>query len=237
VFCGWLFDVERIPSNTLARMSALDVELDRKRVRRALTTEEAVKLIETTAAQSRIGGMTGIDRMVRYALGIGTGLRQATLFSLRPEDFHLDEEEFQFIRVLPTTTKNRKPKDQLVRDDLAALLRPWLAGKPKGRPVFTKSPAAKPIIAYRSDLKAAGITYNEEGTNLYCDQHAQRNAYITAVIRAAGLKVAQDLAGHSTPNLTSKYGRLEMSDYAKGLTALPPVKAKSTDAPKKTKAG
>lgn len=225
VFCGWLFDSERIPSNVLARIPALDVQLDRKRVRHPMTVEQVVKLIEVTPGNKTRGGMTGMDRMMRYAVGIGTGLRQGTLFALTPDSFHLDDEgELPFIRVIPTTTKNRKAVDQLIREDLAELLRPWLATKPAGTPVFPRTSGAKPMNAYRADLKAAGIAYQIDDTNLYCDQHAQRNAYITAIIRVAGLKVAQDMAGHSTPDLTSKYGRLDKSDYAKGLAGLPAMK-------------
>ncbi len=219
-FMNWLRRHDRIPENVLDREPALNVSEDRRRVRRALTTEQIIKLIEVTASQPDRGGMTGFDRMMRYALGIGTGFRQSTLFSLRPGDFHLEGKQ-PFIHVIATNTKNRKEHDQPIREDLAELLKPWLKDKPKSKAVFTKLAHAQPMIAYRHDLNAAGIDYHADGTVEFCDLHAQRNTFITAVIRAAGLKVAQDLAHHSTPDLTSKYGRMEYSDYAKGLAALP----------------
>jgi site-specific recombinase XerC len=220
-FVSWLFVHDRIPADLLHKAPMLDAEQDRRRVRKTMDGDEMLRLVTTTAGQPERGGMSGMDRMVRYALGLATGFRQGTLFSLKPGDFHLDDPEGAFIRVIATNTKGRKAYDQPLTADVVEMLRPWLAGKPATRPVFTKLPGAKPILAYRHDLKAAGIQYHADGTVEFCDQHAQRNAFITNVIRAAGLKVAQDLAHHSTPELTSKYGRLGMSDYRKALDAMP----------------
>lgn len=222
-FLTWLRKHDRIPENVLDGEPLLDAQTDRRRVRKAMTEAEMVRLIQTTADQRERGGMTGIDRMVRYALGLGTGFRQRTLFALKPEDFHLSGGH-RFIHVIAGNWKSKKEFDQPIGADLADMLRDWLKDKPAGRPVFTKLRWANPMNAYRQDLKAAGIEYHAAGTNEFCDQHAQRNAYITSVIRVAGLKVAQDLAQHSTPTLTSKYARMEMSDYAAAVDALPAVR-------------
>jgi len=219
-FCAWLVDAGRLPYSPLAKLKGWDPEQDRRRRRTILTEAQAVALIDTTAGQPTRGGMTGIDRMVRYALGIGTGFRQRTLWSLTPESFHLEGDP-PFIRAEASASKNRKPADQPIPEDLADLLRPWLAGKPRGERVFAKLPHADPVRAYRQDLAAAGIEYHDPDTVFYCDQHAHRGTYITAVIRHAGLKVAQDLAHHSTPALTSKYGQMGMDDYRKALGGLP----------------
>ncbi|MDE2106072.1 MAG: tyrosine-type recombinase/integrase [Patescibacteria group bacterium] len=224
-FGYWLAGTaHRLPAPPLIRVKGLDEELDQRRRRVALDEEQVVNLIHVTATQPTRGGMSGIDRMMRYAMGIGTGFRQGTLFSLTPESFHLDDPDGPFVRAEAGNMKGRKAVDHPISDELATLIRPWLAAKPKGKPVFPRLPHARPVIAYRHDLKAAGIEYHAEGTIQYCDQHAQRNTFITAVIRAAGLKVAQDLAHHSTPVLTSKYGRMDMSDYGKALAGLPKLK-------------
>jgi integrase len=211
----------RIPLNVLARMKGLDPEQDRRRVRHPLDADQFTALFNATLSGKRRGGMTGEDRAMRYLLGTATGFRQGTLFTLTPESFHLGD---GFVEAEAKNVKNRKTIAVPLDAELVAVLRPWLAGKAARRPVFTKSKGAQPMDAYRADLKAAGIVYHEAGTNLYRDQHSQRNAFITEVIRRGGLKVAQDLAGHSTPALTSRYGRLGMSDYAgavKGLVKLP----------------
>jgi site-specific recombinase XerC len=227
-FAGWLFDVNRAPHNVLARMHEADPETDRRRVRDPLDADEFTALFNAALAGKIIGGMTGEDRAIRYLLGTATGFRQGTLFTLTPESFCLDEHE-PYVWAEPKNVKNRKRVSVPVDPDLAAVLRPWLAGRKPGYPVFAKSKGAVPMDAYKIDLKAAGIEYHAAGTARYTDQHSQRNAFITEVIRRGGLKVAQDLAGHSTPVLTSKYARLGMSDYAgavKGLVKLPKAQKK-----------
>lgn len=224
-FVGWLFDGERIPNNTLARMKALNVDRDRRRIRAELNEDQIVSLLTVTPTQKTRGGMTGIDRKMRYLLGLGTGLRQGTLFSLTPESFQLDHPRGPQIVAEARNVKSRVRIEQPISVELAAVLRPWLATKPKGKPVFPKLPHGKPMIAYRRDLEAAGIPY-QAGSNIYHDQHAHRNTFITRILRETGdLKVAQDLAHHSTPLLTSKYGRLTMTDYSRAVTAALPARA------------
>lgn len=230
-FAGWLFDVGRLPNNVLARMHAADVELDRRRIRNPLDAAQFVALFNATMPAKVRGGMTGEDRAMRYLLGTATGFRQGTLFSLAPESFHLDSIP-AYVEAEAKNVKSRKKIQVPIDRDLAAVIRPWLQVKKVRRPVFTKSKGADPMVAYRADLEAAGIEYHDDETVLYRDQHSQRNAFITEVIRRGDLKVAQDLAGHSTPVLTSKYARLGLRDHAKavqGLVRIKPVKGKSDE--------
>lgn len=236
-FVAWLFDQSRIATNALARMAKLDEEQDRRRIRRMLSDEEINRLMVATKAGPMRGGMTGEDRYMRYLLAFQTGFRQATLWSLRPADFHLDDER-PYIHVTATNIKSRKTIDHPIPVALAAALAPWLKGKPRNKPVFTKSSGGSPIISYRADLRAAGIDYHEAETNLFADQHAMRNAFITAVLRSTGnLKVAQDLAHHSTPLLTGRYARLGMDDYTKAMDGLPGLPAAPQAATAKRKEG
>lgn len=235
-FVAWLFTNERIPTNVLSRLPGLNVELDQRRVRKPLDADEFTALYNTTLAGPWRGGMSGESRAMRYLLGASTGFRQGTLFTLTPENFHLDDDP-PFIEVEAKSVKSRRKLAVPLDVAVTAMLRPWLSGKAPRRCVFTHSKGAKPIVAYRADLKAAGLTYHEEGTALYRDQHSQRNAFITAVILRGGLKEAQDLAGHSTPALTSRYGRLGMTDYAKAVKGLVPVKVGKVEHKKDAKAG
>jgi site-specific recombinase XerC len=216
-FTAWLFDSSKIDRDPLARLATRDAEREPTRRRLTLSPEQCVKLFETTKLQKTRGGMRPLDRAMRYAMGFGTGLRQGTLFALKVEDIDLDE---LTITIPARIMKGRKAVIHPITRDLAEVLRPWLKEKKRGQRLFDKLPFAKPIKTYRHDLKAAGIQYHETGTNLYCDLHAQRNTFITQIIRSGGLAVAQDLAHHSTPVLTAKYARLEMSDYAKALDGL-----------------
>lgn len=236
-WCAWLFDQERIQTNMLARATMLDDQQDRKRVRRVASDEEIARLIATTRSGPERGGMSGEDRAMRYLLGIGTGFRQGTLWKLQPEAFHLDENP-PYIHVEAKQMKSRKMIDHPLNAELAAAIAPWLATKPAGRPIFTCKSGYHPQTAYKQDLAAAGIIYHQEGTNQYFDQHAHRNVFITAVIRATGnLAVAQDLAHHSTPVLTKRYARLGMDDYSKALAAPPPGTPKPAARPEQNAAG
>jgi integrase len=219
-FTAWLFDAGRIATDPLRRLPTRSTQTGLTRVRVGMTDAQIVTLFETTKLQKIRGGMTGIDRAYRYALGLGTGFRQGTLFSLKPENFDFASDP-PIISVEAKNMKGRQSIEHPISDDLATLIKPWLASKEAGQPIFPKLPHAKPIKAWRADLKAVGITYNEPGTILFCDQHSQRNTFITAIIRASGLAVAQQLAHHSTPTLTAKYARLGMDDYAKALASLP----------------
>ena len=63
-----------------------------RHVRRPLTPEEAARLVEATAANPFVKGMTGPDRAMVYALAAGTGFRREELRTLTPERFNLDSD-------------------------------------------------------------------------------------------------------------------------------------------------
>lgn len=222
-FANWLVERSgRLKFHRLHRVDRWNEQVDQKRVRIIVPDEDILRLIETTRRERPRSKMSGPDRAMRYALAVATGFRQGTLFALTPESFHLAAVQ-PFIRMEAIQHKGRKVIDHPVSREVADMLDDWLVGKPARRPVFFKTRWTKTMVAFRHDLKAAGITYHEAGTNQFFDQHSFRNTFITAVIRAAGLKVAQDLAHHSTPVLTSRYARLGVDDYAKGLAGVPRV--------------
>src|SRR5262249_29614645 len=76
----------------------------------------------------------------------------------------------------------------------------------------------------RRDLEAAGIPYAVEGPDgpLYADFHALRHTYLTLGGRAGiDLRTLQELAGHSTPNLTARYSHRRLHDLAGAVERLP----------------
>src|SRR5262249_29771638 len=76
----------------------------------------------------------------------------------------------------------------------------------------------------RVDLEAAGIPYEVEGPDgpLYADFHALRHTYLTLGGRAGiDLRTLQELAGHSTPNLTARYSHRRLHDLAGAVEKLP----------------
>jgi integrase len=57
------------------------------------------------------------------------------------------------------------------------------------------------------------------------DFHALRHTYVSRLVRSgANIKVAQELARHSTPVLTlGRYAHMEIVDQRKALDALPAI--------------
>jgi integrase len=83
----WLWRDGRAREHALALLATSHPEADR---RRALTPEEATRLVETAAAGPAVLGRTGPDRALAYRVALGTGFRSAELASLTPERFRLD---------------------------------------------------------------------------------------------------------------------------------------------------
>ena len=119
--------------------------------------------------------------------------------------------------------------------DVAELLRDYLADKPAGRPVWggTWAKDYKGAEMLRLDLEAAGIAYAAPGPDapLYADFHALRHTYLTLGGRAGiDLRTLQELAGHSTPNLTARYSHRRLYDLAGAVEKLPRLLPENTPA-------
>ncbi len=85
----------------------------------------------------------------------------------------------------------------------------------------------------RIDLEAAGIPYIVEGPDgpEHADFHALRHSYLTLGGRAGiDLRTLQELAGHSTPELTARYSHRRLHDLTGALRKLPSL-LPTTDEP------
>jgi integrase len=167
----WLFRDGRTPDYALATLAKLNEEADRRRIRRALTPEEAIRVVQAAETGPEAGGLSGPDRSMLYALATGTGFRADELATLTRERFALDADP-------PTATvkacyaKNGKEAVQPLAVTLADRLRPWVALKAPGRPVF-EGMTERTAEMLRVDLEAAGIPY--ETASGVVDFHAFAN--------------------------------------------------------------
>jgi integrase len=129
----------------------------------------------------------------------------------------------------PDVTKNGKPAEQPIPTSLAASLRPWLATKPIGRPMFDTLPE-KTGQMLKADLKRCGIKPVDRSGRVV-DLHSLRHGYITALARAGvPVKTLQTLARHSDPKLTlNTYSALTVFDTAAALDALPELTPATTE--------
>ncbi len=220
-FSRWCHLTSRTRDDTLRGVKGFNVKHDRRHDRRALTADEAARLV--TAAQSgpEALGMTGPDRAMLYRVALATGFRAAELRSLTRASFRLTQTP-PIVVCEAGYTKNGQTAEQPIPEALARSLGAFLAGRDDAGPVFATMPRYKTAMMMRVDLDAAGIPYRDGGGRVV-DFHSLRATYITEIVRGgASVKVAQTLARHSTPVLTiGLYAHAALHDQTAALEALP----------------
>jgi len=249
-FFRWLWRDGRCRENALAHLSGYNARLDRRHDRRALTDDEAERLVQTAEASSEAYGLSGTDRAMLYRLAMGTGFRRNELRSLTPESFDIDADP-PTVTVQPAYSKRRRRDVQPIHRELAELIRHWLAGKRPELPVFdnTDTNWHRTSKMLRSDLQAARNAWLDEAKSqvqreqreresflkfqdaagLVADFHSLRHTYITNIGRGrASLKTHQELARHSEPALTMRYTHPRIHDKTTALNALPSLGGQQT---------
>ena len=218
-FSRWLWKDGRAREHHLAHLATANPEADRRRRRRALTPEEAARLVQAAERGPMAKGMTGPNRARCYRLALGTGFRASELASLTPERFDLAANP-PTATVPAGYTKNGREAIQPLSAALAARLAPWL-GHPSrlAVPIFNMPDRTAEMI--RVDLKAAGIEY--ETPSGFADFQSLRGVYISNLVSSgASVKTCQVLARHSTPSLTiGLYAKASLHDIKGAVAGLP----------------
>jgi integrase len=132
------------------------------------------------------------------------------------------------------------------------MLRSWLVDKPADERVFAKLPKATARMI-RSDLAAARSAWIDNAgqdeqersrreaidflryrasSGLFAGFHASRHTYISNIVAGnPSVKVAQELARHSTSRLTlDTYSHTRLHDVTAALDSLPPTVSQETQA-------
>jgi site-specific recombinase XerC len=219
-----LVKAKRMGSNPLESLSPVKATVDVRRTRRELTADELRRLFQSACASDRVfRGLTGTDRYMLYLTAAGTGFRANALANLTPADFDLDAAT---VTLAARFNKSKRLKVQPLPTDVAGELRGFLTGKPSNSPVWggTWAKECRGAEMLRIDLDAAAIPYAVEGPDgpEYADFHALRHSYLTLGGRSGiDLRTLQELAGHSTPELTARYMHLRLSDTAGAVSKLP----------------
>jgi integrase len=218
-FARWAWRDGRTRAYELANIGRRNEDADRRYVRRPLTDDELRSLIRATRTAPEWRGISGDDRGWFYALGAVTGFRRSELGALRPDDFALDGPA-PVVRLGGESTKNGKPAEQPIPPTLAAELRPWLACKAAGRPVFALPEKTGQML--HADLRRCGIEPVDDQGRVV-DTHSLRHGYISALARSGvPVKVVQTLARHSDPKLTlGIYSHLSAFDLHGAIGHLP----------------
>jgi integrase len=198
-FCSWCVTRGYLLENPLAKVSKLDTTP--KSIRRALTPEEVLKLLNVAPAHRRL----------LYEVAFFSGLRVAELQALTRE--HLDLERGR-LRLDAEWTKNRKSGFQPLPAYLLKRLETFADSgivpklyqqfyrnftPPNGALLYVPSHPARELD---KDLAIAKIPKTTKEGKV--DFHACRTAFITlADSVGASMKELQTLARHSTPELTA----------------------------------
>jgi integrase len=232
-FSRWLARDRRIAADPLGHPCNQNADVDVRRPRRALRHEAFAEFIRATAEGEPFRGLTGPDRLVLYTLAANTGFRAGELASLTGESFDFNATP-PTVTVAAGYSKRRRKDVQPLRADVAALMKSYLAGKPKGETVWPGTWHDRAAEMLRGDLDAAGIPY-QDAAGRYFDFHAMRGQFIS-LLAAQGVhpKVAQALARHSTITLTMDYyTHLDVLDVTGALDKLPalPSQADAEAAP------
>jgi len=175
-----------------------------------------------------------------YRTAAGSSFRAGELRSLTPKSFAL-EGDGPSISVTAAYSKRRRDDVQPIDRGLADTLRPWLAAQAAGGPVFALPDKTGAML--RGDLRRARAKWLREAStplerrerrqsDFLCavdaegrvfDFHGFRHDYISGIVSSgASVKVAQELARHSTPSLTiGRYAHVRLHDLRAAVPSVP----------------
>ena len=209
-FLNWLVKSGKLPENPLAGVQSVR-EFKKVRERRAITDEEASRLLAVAPPERRI----------IYLMALHSGLRRNEMELLEWQDVHLDG-PCPFIKLRAATTKNRKGDTVVLHPELHAELTKLRGASalPCSRVVqmFSK------LRLFQKDLAAAGIPF-KDARGLRFDLHAMRMTFNTRMANGnVPTRVAMHAMRHSEERLTTKVytdsSRLPVAAHVATLPAL-----------------
>ena len=220
-FCRWLVHRRRMHEDPTRGLERLNQDIDRRRIRRALSDSEIELLFNVTRDSKRvIRRLTGYDRAVLYLVVMRTGLRRGELRSLTSSSFDLSTS-------MPTVTveaaKSKRGYFTSLGRDCRHATR-ILNGTELNCAVWPGSWWRQAPKMLRIDLGDAEIPAIDNNGRIV-DFHALRTTFVTSLARAGVWPaMAQRLARHSDINLTlNTYTCIQMSELEEAVGRLPRV--------------
>ena len=193
---------------------------DRRRPRRAATTDEMARIINATQVVGTVKRITAEDRAVLYCVALTMALRAKECWSLFPESFVRDDDGLSVI-IEVVEEKARRGAKLPIPAQLAGILEPWLAKKPKGKRLWSGTWYREAAEMLRKDLEVAGVEYKTSAG--YLDFHATRH---TAITRGSRVMIPVDLkafARHAKLDTTLKYVHIDEQELREGVDRLPAI--------------
>ncbi|MCA8947845.1 MAG: tyrosine-type recombinase/integrase, partial [Planctomycetes bacterium] len=127
-FTKWAADAERIARDPLRGLKRLNAKAARVHQRRALTADEARKLLAAAEVGPVLWCVAGPDRAIVYRMALETGLRANEIATLNRSAFDLDGAQ-PAVTVEAKHAKNKKRETLPLNPSLAIALRVYLANK------------------------------------------------------------------------------------------------------------
>ena len=220
-FGRWLARNRRASENPAELLSKLNVAVDRRHDRRALSLDEIRALLLAARKGAKRAGMSGPERELFYRLALETGLRVSEIRSLTVGSFDLKAGHPRVLVVAAYAKGERKDNIPIPRV-LAASFAAYF-GDRKLEESALPLPSANSVTKHlKKDLKAAGVIYRDDKGE-FADLHALRHSYITNLANAGvAPKVVQLLARHSTIRLTmDRYTHVESRSLLDAVANLP----------------
>lgn len=220
-FLKWLVANGFAETNPIAHVPRIPVRGRFKFQRRALTMDEACRLMAVVDDQ----------RKAVYITAMFTGLRRNELTLLQWGDVHLDA-PIPFITVRASTTKNGQTAQQDLHPDVITVLQ---SIRPHDvcstLPVFT----VPSIEQYKVDLKAAEIPYTDH-SGRRADFHALRHTCGTNLAKSGvSPQAAKKIMRHSDMKLTTNiYTDTQLLETASAVHSLQSVLSRPQIRPQKS---
>ena len=206
---NWMVKHDRLQANPLRHVGKVEARGKERRVRRALTDPEVIRLLSCSGPRKPV-----------YLLALITGLRKDELAHLHWADLHLDAVR-PFLTVRASISKNHKSATILLRDDAVQELRTLRSADSAvdDDPVFRTMPT---IYRFKKDLVHADIAY-KDNQGRQADFHALRHTFATNLARAGiNPRICMELMRHSDMKLTTKvYTDTTMLATGDAVEALP----------------
>jgi len=217
-FTRWLWTTGLLCADPLAGVKRGRIR-SQKRRRRALSDEEARRLVLAAEAGDDWRALSGRCRAMMYRLALGLGLRANEIRTLKPGAFHDLTGEAPALVLLAANTKSRRAARLPIRRDLALRLARYLIGWPADSTPFPVPREAARMLG--KDLAVAKIPVST-GAGVV-DFHALRHTFITRLCLAGvNPKVIQALARHSSIKVTlDRYAHLMSADERQGIETPP----------------
>ncbi len=191
-------------------IAKLNAAVDRRKDRRALTLDEAYRLIGASPKRGTF-----------YTFALWTGFRMGELKTLTWECLNLSGDKPSYRLKAAHTKSRRQDGDLPLRDDVAALMSAYKP--PFAKPEDLVFPRIPKLDTFYRDLERAGIDRHEGGD---VDRHGLRTTFISWLGACGVSQQAQVTLGrHSTVGVTlTNYQDFRLLDLWGEVAKLPPIK-------------